>query len=289
MTNPADARQAAQGESVLDGIVRELRAELPGLKAAKSESTLRDEAKWRPAPRDFAAVLRQGRAADAGARRIGIISEVKRGSPSKGKFARELNPVRTARGFRDAGAIAISVLTSRHFFATNADLSDIADALNDDEKDTGKVCPPLLRKEFHIDPYQVLQARALGADAYLLIVKTLDEGPLRQLIEAGEALQMTAFVEVNDEHELEIALRAGAKTIGINNRDLHTFREDLGTSERLRPLVPPEIPVVAASGVRTLHAMRRMKAANVDAVLVGEALSTVDDPAAKMRELNGDE
>ncbi len=258
-----------------------MREELPGRKTAKPESTLRDEAKWWPGPRDFIGALRKPG--------VGVIAEVKRGSPSKGEFAPNLDPLRTARMYRAAGAVAVSVLTSRHFFAADEDLHLIAESLNDDERANAiHVCPPLLRKEFHFDPYQVLEARALGADAYLLIVKTMGASALRDCIQAGADLGITAFVEVTNEAEMETALHVEAPTIGINNRDLHTFHEDLGTTERLRALAPPEIPVVAASGVRTFRGMQRMKDAKVDAVLVGEALSTVDDPRSKMRELMGE-
>jgi indole-3-glycerol phosphate synthase len=284
MSAQSDVNAGAEA-SVLNRIVEEMTAELPGIKAARSEATLQDDAKWRPPVRDFAGALR--------ARGVGLIAEVKKGSPSKGPFAKDLDHVRTARLFRNAGAAAISVLTSRYFYASNQELTDIADALHDNEQDAGLSCPPLLRKEFHIDPYQVLEARALGADAYLLIAKVLDAARLRDLIAVGDALGMSAFVEVTDESEVEMALTAMESTahpivIGINNRDLHTFREDLGTTERLRPLIPPELLVVAASGVRSFRAMQRMAAANVDAVLVGEALTTVDDPSAKVAELFGD-
>ena len=271
-------------KSVLNRIIEEMKAELPANKAARPESSLRDDAKWRPPVRDFSGALRK--------RGVGLIAEVKKGSPSKGPFAKDLDHLRTARLFRNVGAAAISVLTSRYFFAANRELAEIAEALHDNEQQAGLSCPPLLRKEFHFDPYQVLEARALGADAYLLIAKVLDAPRLRDLIAAGDALGMSAFVEVTDEAEIEMALAATASAgqpivIGINNRDLHTFREDLGTTERLRPLIPPDILVVAASGVRSFRAMQRMAAANVDAVLVGEALTTVDDPSAKVAELFG--
>ena len=144
-----------------------------------------------------------------------------------------------------------------------------------------------MRKEFHVDPYQVVEARALGADAFLIIAKTSDIEAMRELIAMGRELGITAFVEVTDEAELRAALAVEAPAIGINNRDLHTFQEDLTTTERLRPLVPADVPIVAASGVRTRADMLRMEACEVDAVLIGEALSSATDPAAKLRELTG--
>lgn len=268
-----------QRESVLDRIVAETRAALAATKRAQPEPFLRDLAVARPAPRDFgAALLEPG---------LGLVAEVKKGSPSKGPFAAGIDHVGVARAFRDAGAAAISVLTSPHFYADNLELDEVATALSADARDAGPPCPPLLCKEFHIDPYQVAEARALGADAYLLIVKTLEAAALRDLIHCGEELCMTAFVEVTDEAELEMALEAGAKTIGINNRDLHTFRDDLSTSERLRPRVPDGIPVVAASGMQTRADVERMRDAGVHAVMIGEALCVAPDPSAKIRELWG--
>lgn len=270
--------QATGDETVLERIVREMRAELPAIRQATSEQQLKWAANDREPPRDFLAALMQPD--------VGIIAEVKRGSPSKGAFARAVQGPGTARLFRDAGAIAISILTSKYFYADNTVLSSAADALLDDHRRWDKSIPPLLRKEFHFDRYQVLEARALGADAYLLIVKTMDDATLRDLVAYGQdELGMTAFVEVTDEHEVEAALEAGANAIGINNRDLHTFREDLGTTERVRRYVPDGVAVVAASGVRSFRGMERMKQAKVNAVLIGEALAVADDIPAKFAEL----
>ena len=266
-------------DSVLRRITRALQSELPARKAAHPLAVLERAAEQRPAPRDFRATL----IGVSG----GLIAEVKRGSPSKGEFAPDLDARAAARLYRDAGAVAISVLTSRYFFASNVDLSSVAEALHADEQAGESVAPPLLRKDFHIDPYQVVEARALGADAYLLIAKTLDTEQLRELIGAGAEFGMTAFVEVTDEAETVSALQAGATLLGINNRDLHTFQEDLRTTERLRPLIPDDVPLVAASGVRSAADVVRIRACNVQGVLVGEALSTTPDPRAKIRELFG--
>ncbi|MCZ6708538.1 MAG: indole-3-glycerol phosphate synthase TrpC [Chloroflexi bacterium] len=276
----ASSEQPPPDESVLDRIAREMREELPSRRQAVPEQQLGRMLHEREEPRDFLAALT--------APGLGVVAEVKRGSPSKGLFARDLNGPGTARIFRDAGAVAISVLTSKYFFADNQILLDIANALVEDEHRGRRAPLPLLRKEFHLDRYHVLEARALGADAYLCIVKMLDPASLRDLIDYGQdELGMTAFVEVNNEHEVELALAAGARVIGINNRDLHTFREDLNTTERVRRFIPADIVVVAASGVRSFRGMERMRAAGVNAVLVGQALATAKDIPAKFRELQG--
>ena len=267
-------------DSVLNDILEQMRANLPERMAAVPPSVLERRAAARPAPRDFSAGLTHDG--------LGLVAEIKKGSPSKGGFAPHLDHVATARIFRDAGAVAISVLTSPHFFAGDAELVEVAEALHEDQESGGPHCPPLLRKEFHLDPYQVLEARALGADAYLLIAQTLDRETMFQLIEYGAGLGMTAFVEVTDPEELDIAMEAGAAVIGINNRDLHSFREDLQVTEWLRPLVPMGVPTVAASGVRTPADLARMRDARADAVLIGEVLCTSADPAATIRELFGD-
>ncbi len=258
--------------SVLERIVAETRESVERRKTAVPIEELTARAEARTDSNDFVAALTQPG--------VGLIAEVKRGSPSKGLFAPDLVPARLARTYREIGAVAVSVLTSPAFFATDNDLCEAAHVLTASGI-------PLLRKEFHVDPYQVVEAAALGADAYLLIAKTLERSELEQLSATGAALGLTAFVEVTDEIETAMALEAGAAAIGINNRNLHTFEEDLGTTERLRDRIPDSIPVVAASGVRTREDMLRMEACGVNAVLIGEALSSAADPHAKTRELLG--
>lgn len=258
--------------SVLDRIVAETRESVEQRKVTVPIEELKARAQVRTQRSDFIGALSQPG--------VGLMAEVKRGSPSKGLFAPDLVPAELARTYRDIGAIAVSVLTSPAFFATDNDLCEAADALADSRL-------PLLRKEFHVDPYQIVEAAALGADAYLLIAKTLDAAELKTLATAGDEFGLTAFVEVTDERETEMALEAGAAAIGINNRNLHTFEEDLGTTERLRDQIPGSVPVVAASGVRTREDMMRMEACGVNAVLIGEALSSAADPQAKARELLG--
>ena len=260
---------SAKTASVLDGIVADTRE----LVAWRSAECPVSEFRPRTNAHSLAAALRQPG--------VGVIAEIKRGSPSKGEFAPDLDPAALASTYRRIGVVAVSVLTSRHFFASDRDLIAAAAVLENS-------AIPLLRKEFTIDCYQVAEAAALGADAYLVIAKTVSAALLAELVAAGAEWGVEPFVEVTDEAEVDAALAAGAPAIGINNRDLHTFGEDLGTTERLRRLVPADIPVVAASGVRAREDMQRMRDAGVDAVLIGEALSTAPDPAAKMRELLGE-
>ena len=258
--------------SVLERIVADTRSSVAERKMRTPIEELQRLAGLRTGRNDFIEALnRPG---------VGLMAEIKRGSPSKGLFAPDLAPADLARTYRDIGAVAVSVLTAPAFFATDNDLCEAADAL----QSSGL---PLLRKEFHVDPYQVAEAAALGADAYLLIAKTLDASELKALSVAGDEFGLTAFIEVTDEAETEMALNAGAAAIGINNRNLHTFEEDLGTTERLRRFIPDAVPLVAASGVRTREDMKRMEACGVNAVLIGEALSSSADPYAKARELLG--
>lgn len=257
-------------ETILDRIVEHKRRELAAAKVAVPLAELRALAESSPAARDFAAALRGPR--------VALIAEVKKASPSKGVLREDFKAVSLARAYADAGAAAISVLTDQeHFQGTLEHLRAIRGALPDG--------PPLLRKDFLFDEYQVYEARANGGDALLLIAAMLEKKALAELIRLTGALGMTALVEVHDEAEVERTLNAGAGIIGINNRDLRTFDVDLATTERLRPLIPGDRTVVAESGIFTHEDMRRLEACGVQAVLIGEALVTAPDPGAKMREL----
>lgn len=199
-------------------------------------------------------------------RRVGelaVVAEIKRRSPSKGVLAEAVDPAALALRYAAGGAAMISVLTEQHHFGGS---------LDDLRAVRAAVDVPVLRKDFLFDPYHLYEARAAGADAALLIVAMLEDGVLRDLIRLAEGLSMTPLVEVHDEAEVERALAAGATTIGINNRNLHTFAVDLAVTERLRPLIPAEHVVVGESGVFVAADARRLAAANVDAILVGEAL-----------------
>jgi indole-3-glycerol phosphate synthase len=257
-------------ETILDRIIEHKREELAAAKSAVPLSEMRARAAAAPAVRDFAAAL-------SGVR-IALIAEIKKASPSRGVLRADFEPVRLARQYAEAGASAISVLTDEeHFQGTLEHLRAIREALPDG--------PPVLRKDFVFDEYQVYEARANGTDALLLITAILEAALMADLLAETQSLGMAALVEVHDEAEVERALKAGGKIIGINNRDLRTFDVDLATTERLRPLIPAGKTVVAESGIFTREDMRRLEVIGVQAALIGEALVTAPDPGAKVREL----
>lgn len=259
-------------DTILDRIVADKREELAAARRALPLAELKGRLAEAPAPRPFAAAVR--------GESIRLIAEVKKASPSRGLLRADFDPVALARAYASAGAAAVSVLTDeRHFGGSLDHLSAIRSALPEG--------PPLLRKDFLFDPYQLYEGRCAGADAVLLIAAVLEPAPLGELIALAGSLGMAALVEVHDELELERALKAGAEIIGINNRDLRSFEVDLATTERLRPLIPAERTVVAESGIFGRGDVERLAALGVHAVLVGEALVTAPDPAAKVRELLG--
>jgi len=210
---------------------------------------------------------------------VKIIAEVKKASPSKGMIKADFDPVKIAREYALGGAAAISVLTEEKYFQGSPDyLKPIA-------TDLGKNRPPLLRKDFIIDPYQVYEARALGADTILLIVAILSPLELSSLLELSHSLGMAVLAETHDETEIKTAVESGARIIGINNRDLKTFRVDLKTTARLRPLIPSDRLVVSESGISNGEGIEYLKRLGVNAALVGEALMTAPDIARKLKEL----
>jgi indole-3-glycerol phosphate synthase len=218
------------------------------------------------------------RAALTATERVALIAEVKKASPSAGLIRADFDPVALACAYQRGGAAAVSVLTDRQFFQGDpAFLSRIREA----------VAVPLLRKDFILDEVQVMESRALGADACLLIVAALQPDRLQTLMDAVRTLGMDALVEVHDEHEMSVALDAGADLIGINNRDLRTFKVSLETTERLAPLVPDGVVLVAESGIRTRADVERLKAGGIAAVLVGETLMRAEDVEAATRALVG--
>lgn len=223
-------------------------------------------------PRGFAAALRTR--ADAG--RPAVIAEIKKASPSKGVLRPDFRPADIARSYAAAGATCLSVLTDQDFFqGRDQDLQDARSACD----------LPVLRKDFVIDPYQLFEARALGADAALLILACLDDGPLQQLAEAAARLGLDVLLEVHDEAELERALRLSTPLIGVNNRNLRTFEVSLDTTLKLRERIPADRLVVTESGVSTPDQVRRLRAHGVGAFLVGEAFMRADDPGARLAEL----
>jgi anthranilate synthase / indole-3-glycerol phosphate synthase / phosphoribosylanthranilate isomerase len=215
---------------------------------------------------------------------IAVMAEIKRASPSKGDIALDIDAADQAATYAKAGAAAISVLTEPNWFkGALGDLSAVRSRL--ENFPAGR--PALLRKEFIVDPYQVLESRVAGADALLLIVACLTDADLRDLMKLTAELGMEALVEVNSSEEMKRALDAGATMVGVNNRDLHTFNVDLGTTERVADGLPPGILLAALSGISTREDVRRFQDIGAAAVLVGEALMRAEDPAAKIAELRG--
>jgi indole-3-glycerol phosphate synthase len=236
---------------------------------APRRAALRGAAEAAPAPRPFEAALRAGP-------NVGLIAEIKRRSPSAGPIRPELAVAEVARAYAAAGAAALSVLTDREYFGGS--LEDLAAARE-------AVALPILRKDFVVDEAQIWEARAAGADAVLLIVRILDDARLRELHALARGLGLGVLVEVHDRAELERALAAGARVVGVNNRDLDTFRTDLDVTLSLSGSLPAADVLVAESGIRGPEDVDRLAAAGVDAVLVGESLMRSPDVEAAARAL----
>lgn len=205
-----------------------------------------------------------------------IIAEVKRASPSQRVIREEFDPVKIAKGFAANGASALSVLTEERFF--NGSLQYL-------ERIHGEVSLPLLRKDFVLDSYQLIEAKSFGADAVLLIAALLDSSQLQELKEEARSLSLDALIEVHTEAELESALHARPTLIGINNRNLKTFEVNLETTEHLAPMIPAGTAVVCESGIDNPEQIRRIERLGVHIFLVGETLMRAEDPGAKLREL----
>jgi len=250
----------------LDQILETTRSGLHGLRARHSEIEARAEASRLP--------LRFSALRDSS--RLGLIAEVKRRSPSAGLIAPALDPVAHATAYARAGAGAISVLTDGPFFGGS--LADL-------EAVTAQVPIPVLRKDFILDELQIAEARAAGASAILLIVRALRPDRLLELAAAARRWELEALVEVHDARELAIALDSGALVIGVNSRDLDTFRVDVGSAWPLLGRIPAEILAIAESGMATVEDARRAAEAGADAVLVGTALSSAPDPSALAAQL----
>lgn len=259
--------------NILDEIFDYKALEVAEQKRACPPDEVRRLAEVAPPALDFIRALRRGPG-----QRPALIAEVKKASPSRGLLAPDFEPLRLARLYRDNGASAISVLTETRYFQGSLDnLRQIAAS-------TPRL--PLLRKDFIFDPYQVYEARAAGADAILLIAAHLQPEALQELHTLANELGMAALVEVHSQAELEMALAAcRPPLLGINNRDLVDFTVDLETTARLRPLAPAGACVVAESGIHTPADVDRLMASGINAILVGEALVTAPDPAAKIRSL----
>jgi len=262
---------ATKAAPILDRILQSRRAAIEELKASGIEAGLPQSIAAAPAPRDFRHALRR-------TGRVALIAECKERSPSGGVLQRPYDPVRLARRYAANGAAAVSVLAEPEFFGGSLDhLQAVRSAVD----------VPVLCKDFIIDPIQVLAARAVGADAVLLIVGVLDDGALRALQALATRLSMQVVVEVHSEEEVDRALRAEAAIIGINNRDLNTMRTDFQTTARLRPLIPKGRTVISESGIHSWEDVQELARLEIDAALVGEALLRAADLDAKVRELSG--
>jgi indole-3-glycerol phosphate synthase len=256
---------------ILDEIVETKRREVARRKETIPLCALEAMIAGRPPVRDFKAAL----GAEAG---CAIIAEVKRRSPSRGLLRADFDPVRIAREYESCGAAAVSVLTDETFFGgCDADLAAVKDA----------VSLPVLRKEFIIDPYQVCESRAIGADAILLIAAVLAEGQLREYRDLAASLGLAALVEIHNREELEKALSAGAEIVGINNRDLKTFVTDIRTSLALAPLIPKGRIGVSESGIRTRAEIETLLKAGIRVFLIGETLIAAPEIGPKLKELLG--
>jgi indole-3-glycerol phosphate synthase len=260
--------------SILGEILAHKRSEVAALDAR----SLRRAAEASPAPRDFRSAIKRR----PGARSPSLIAELKRASPSKGILAPHLDLFQAADIYAENGASAISVLTDQKFFL--GELETLRDL-----RFTRNSALPLLRKDFIIDEAQLYESRVYGADAVLLIAAALtDDRHFADLHALAIDLGLTPLVEVHDEAEAERSLKLkDVRLIGINNRDLSTFEVSLATTERIRPMIPAEIPVVAESGIFNAGDVERLARAGVHAVLAGEALVTAPDIPAKVRELAG--
>jgi indole-3-glycerol phosphate synthase len=258
--------------NILETIVRDKRDEVARRRAETPRAALERACAALPSTRDFDGALRPAPGA------VALIAEVKRASPSRGVLApdRPWDPVGLARTYADNGAAAISVLTDEKYFQGHLDFLGTIRAA---------VPAPLLRKDFTIDEYQLWESRAAGADAILLIVAILEPVLLRDLLAAAKGLGLGALVETHTAAELDTALNAGARIVGINNRDLRTFETRLETTLGLLPTIPPGVTVVSESGFGTPADVRRVVSAGAHAVLVGEGLVKAGDIGAKVREL----
>ncbi len=257
--------------SFLDQVLYATRERLENERRAEPTARLQELASTMPEPTGFEAALRA-------AARPAVIAEIKRRSPSRGALAPALEAGKIASSYERGGAAALSVLTEPDFFGGS--LEDLRTA-------RAACSLPLLRKDFLIDEYQLLQARVAGASAVLLICAALPGGALDELVERSAVLGLEALVEVHNELELQRALVAGATLVGINNRNLGTLEVDLATSRHLLPLLPPGVAGVSESGIRSRNEVEEMGRCGAVAVLIGSSLVSSDDPEVAVRELAG--
>lgn len=262
--------------SILEKIVRHKQGEIEAAKQRIPRVELEARLSDLPPPLDFCSALTAGAQQD----RVSLIAEVKKASPSKGVIREDFDPVMIAKTYARSGAACISVLTDEHFFQGCLDyLVNIRKA----------VSIPLLRKDFVLDEYQVLEARVAGADGVLLIAECLAPDRLVELHQMIESLGMTALVELYDKKNIPAVLACHPKLVGVNNRDLNTFEIDLMHSIRVRESFPRDIAMVSESGIFTNRDVQLMRDNSVDAILVGESLMRSDDLSVAVKSLMGDQ
>ena len=260
--------------NILERIMAVKRAEVAAAKNAVSASQLQQQAEKQGPPRDFVAALRR----KIDAREAAVIAEIKRASPSKGLLREQFVPAQIAKSYAAGGAACLSVLTDREFFQGAPEHLAAARA----------ACAlPALRKDFVFDPYQVLEARAMGADCILLIAACLSAAEMKSLEAAALGLGMAVLVEVHDAAELEAALTLRTPLVGVNNRDLRTFETRIETTLGLLERMPAERIVITESGIAAPADVARLRSRGVNAFLVGEAFMRAPDPGAELRALFG--
>jgi indole-3-glycerol phosphate synthase len=257
---------------ILEKILRVKREEVAAAKRARPLAAVRAEAESADPPRGFVAAIRAKIAAGEPA----VIAEIKKASPSKGLLREQFDPAQIAGSYARHGAACLSVLTDVQFFHGHPDYLGTARTASG---------LPALRKDFLIDPWQVFESRALGADCVLLIVAALDDSQLAELEAVAHSLGMAVLVEVHDESELNRALKLSTPLLGVNNRSLRTFETHLETTLSLLPRIPPSKVLVTESGILGPGDVKRMREAGVHAFLVGEAFMRAPDPGAALRAL----
>ena len=271
-TPPAGRDLPGQRPDMLARIVESKRQQLRRQKSALPEAELKARLDDAPPPRPFAAALR----AAAAAGKPAVIAELKRASPSKGVLRRDYRPRELAAAYRQGGASCLSVLTDREFF--RGEMAHLEEA-------RAAARLPVLRKDFIVDPYQLYESRAGGADCVLLIAAALDDARMLELKDLALELRMDVLIEIHDRRELTRALLLQTEMLGINNRDLRSFATDIRTTLELLVDVPPDRLVVTESGIRDHEQISRLRAAGVSAFLVGETLVKDADPGARLRSL----